>query len=107
MTPETRKLDDGSWVVDYGSKWFRLRPDGSIVARYGYTPPGQTIGRVKERAPTKVEIIAVKKWVKQAIEAARPCTCHPDDNPPVPCAKQYAYSDCLAISKALSSEVKS
>ncbi len=24
----------------------------------------------------------------------RPCTCHPDDNPPVPCAKKYALSEC-------------
>lgn len=23
-----------------------------------------------------------------------PCTCHPDDNPPVPCQKQYALSEC-------------
>jgi hypothetical protein len=25
-----------------------------------------------------------------------PCTCHPDDNPPVPCAQRYAYSECVA-----------
>ena len=24
----------------------------------------------------------------------RPCTCHPDDNPPIPCAKQYALAQC-------------
>jgi hypothetical protein len=24
-----------------------------------------------------------------------PCTCHPDDNPPVPCAQKYALSQCL------------
>ena len=24
----------------------------------------------------------------------RPCTCHPGDNPPVPCAKQYALTEC-------------
>lgn len=23
-----------------------------------------------------------------------PCTCHPDDNPPRPCPKKYALSDC-------------
>lgn len=27
---------------------------------------------------------------------ARPCTCHPDDNPPQPCAKQYALGECMA-----------
>ena len=24
----------------------------------------------------------------------RPCTCHPDDNPPVPCPKKYALDEC-------------
>lgn len=24
----------------------------------------------------------------------RPCTCHPNDNPPKPCAKKYALSEC-------------
>ncbi len=27
---------------------------------------------------------------------ARACTCHPDDNPPVPCAQKYALSECRA-----------
>ncbi len=26
----------------------------------------------------------------------RPCTCHPDDNPPVPCPGQYALGHCFA-----------
>lgn len=30
-----------------------------------------------------------------ADEVAKPCTCHPDDNPPVPCAQKYALTDCL------------
>jgi len=25
---------------------------------------------------------------------SRPCTCHPDDNPPVPCPKKYALDEC-------------
>ena len=25
----------------------------------------------------------------------RKCTCHPDDNPPIPCARKYALHDCL------------
>lgn len=24
----------------------------------------------------------------------RPCTCHPDDDPPVPCAEKYALTEC-------------
>lgn len=27
---------------------------------------------------------------------SRPCTCHPDDNPPVPCAQKYALNECRA-----------
>ena len=26
----------------------------------------------------------------------RPCTCHQDDNPPVPCTRQYALNECRA-----------
>lgn len=28
--------------------------------------------------------------------AVRPCTCHPDDNPPTPCPRRYALQDCRA-----------
>ncbi len=33
MKPEVRKLSAGAWVVDYGPKWFRVRPNGEIIAR--------------------------------------------------------------------------
>jgi hypothetical protein len=26
--------------------------------------------------------------------ASRPCTCHPDDNPPKPCPRKYALDEC-------------
>ena len=26
----------------------------------------------------------------------KPCTCHPDDNPPVPCPQKFALSECRA-----------
>jgi hypothetical protein len=31
---------------------------------------------------------------------ARPCTCHPGDNPPNPCAKRYALTECKAVAAA-------
>jgi hypothetical protein len=31
---------------------------------------------------------------KTMSDAKRICTCHPDDNPPVPCAEKYALSEC-------------
>lgn len=33
-------------------------------------------------------------------KAWRACTCHPDDNPPVPCARRYALADCLAAARS-------
>lgn len=30
---------------------------------------------------------------------ARPCTCHPDDNPPKPCPQRYALSECERASE--------
>lgn len=29
----------------------------------------------------------------------RPCTCHPDDNPPVPCPQKFALSECKAATQ--------
>ncbi len=37
-------------------------------------------------------------WANKALNILapqeRPCTCHPDDNPPVPCPKKYALIEC-------------
>lgn len=30
----------------------------------------------------------------------RACTCHPDDNPPVPCPQRFAFSDCVAAARS-------
>ena len=49
--------------------------------------------------PTKLQVRVKPDWVFMAIEKepgdSRPCTCHPDDNPPVPCAEKYAYTECV------------
>jgi len=34
------------------------------------------------------------------VDRDRPCTCHPDDNPPRPCPKRYAYSECVKAAEA-------
>lgn len=33
----------------------------------------------------------------QARTDNRACTCHPDDNPPVPCPRKYALTHCRAV----------
>lgn len=35
---------------------------------------------------------------REPVSDSRPCTCHPDDSPPVPCARKYALSECRAAS---------
>ena len=43
-----------------------------------------------------------KKILDQAFAALdnRPCTCHPDDNPPRPCPQKYALSECILAALA-------
>ena len=46
------------------------------------------------------EDLAWSAW-KAALAAPenRPCTCHPDDNPPQPCAQRYALTECKALAQ--------
>ncbi len=39
---------------------------------------------------------AARDVLMSSAHPKRPCTCHPDDNPPVPCVQQYALSECLS-----------
>ena len=34
----------------------------------------------------------------------RPCTCHPNDNPPAPCPRRYALSECREAALAAKGE---
>lgn len=36
----------------------------------------------------------------------RPCTCHPDDNPPRPCPRRYAYGECVKAADCESGDQK-
>jgi hypothetical protein len=53
--------------------------------------------------PDKAKAFAQTDFAKRVLAALQPasdgagvrtCTCHPDDNPPVPCAQKFAYSEC-------------
>ena len=33
--------------------------------------------------------------------APRPCTCHPDDNPPRPCPQKFALSECRRFARTI------
>lgn len=51
---------------------------------------------------TWAQLDAAHDALRAALAAgeARPCTCHPDDNPPQPCARRYALAECRAASEA-------
>ena len=34
------------------------------------------------------------------VNVSRQCACHPDDNPPSPCAEQYAIEECRKVAEA-------
>lgn len=36
----------------------------------------------------------------EPVVGRRPCTCHPDDNPPSPCAEMYALDECRKAAEA-------
>ena len=50
--------------------------------------------------------MAIASQPSSADVERRPCTCHPDDNPPVPCPRMYALQDCRRAA-ALAAEIES
>lgn len=52
------------------------------------------------------EAMAIASQPSSADVERRPCTCHPDDNPPVPCPRMYALQDCRRAA-ALAAEIES
>ena len=51
-----------------------------------------------DNAPSQPLAVPLSDQLGLAPERA--CTCHPDDNPPQPCAKQYALQECRVLDYA-------
>lgn len=50
-----------------------------------------------ERLGGAVPILAGIGQLREALNSSvveKPCTCHPDDNPPRPCPRKYALTEC-------------
>jgi hypothetical protein len=45
------------------------------------------------------EIKPARRRVTFSGVITRPCTCHPADNPPIPCQEQYAFEECMKMAK--------
>lgn len=47
------------------------------------------------------EFVGITKMQHLLHSKERPCTCHPDDNPPVPCPEKYALDECKKAAQAV------
>ncbi len=66
----------------------------SSVARVHRESEQIVAARWADARRARERVAALEAKLDEAV--GRPCTCHPDDNPPTPCARKYALSDCLA-----------
>lgn len=55
----------------------------------------RTVGFLKTREREHVNGFIAACEAADALDL-RTCTCHPDDNPPVPCPRKYALNECIA-----------
>lgn len=86
---------DSGKAVCHVSTTARIHGTGQSEPDLGRAEINKLVGRVGA--------IKVAKVLRDAERPAhgiveRPCTCHPDDSPPTPCAKQYALTECRAES---------
>ena len=74
-----------------------LREAASIVQEFARANPMHNY-RGEEQDPC-----GAHRWLEKyratVTKDARPCTCHPDDNPPKPCQQKYALSECQAAAE--------
>lgn len=84
--------------------WYELSGDWAVRRN------GKEIARTKDEqtaqaaAQADYEARILSALTTSPASSERPCTCHPDDNPPSPCAERYAYSECVAAASPASSD---
>lgn len=78
----------GSYAAD---RWLILNEDGT------------EFGAFSTQAARDEVLDALASRTQMA--DTRPCTCHPDDNPPVPCPRKYALSDCRQAARTETADV--
>lgn len=90
--------------------WFAWLPTllSEPVAPNHYLPRGgwTWLRWVERRRFYAAPWFVISHWDEFRLPGTRDCTCHPKDNPPWPCQKRYAYSECVAASRSLTSAVR-
>jgi hypothetical protein len=72
---------DGAVWIDTGPYAFKLAYDAG------------------DDGPEALEWYAARVRFALGAKPKRPCTCSPDDYPPIPCAEKYALSECKAAGR--------
>lgn len=91
--------------------WYFRFDDDAYVRVEAYRFPVYKSGFLKSDRPQDIERYAdglicegstyPPDWGQQFIgplDRPRPCTCNPDDSPPVPCPQKFALAECRAAS---------
>lgn len=76
------------------------RKHAAMFALNGLLANPAKVGRWDQYAAQAVEIADALLDALAAKGCRRPCTCHPEDCPPVPCPHEYALSECRAAALA-------
>jgi hypothetical protein len=97
------------WDGPYGTRKFSAAPHNGMKPHRSV--PLYTADQMRTYAadcvraalahPAPAATVKESLTVAPAEPAERPCTCHPDDNPPQPCAKRYALAECKAAHAAV------
>lgn len=77
----------------------RLNPDGcEVVNPDGSLNFAATLAAIMDDE-VRIQARASSADVSGVAVDARTCTCHPDDNPPRPCPRKFALSECRAAAR--------
>lgn len=109
-TPE--QITETGWYYRVeDDKYVRVESHRFPVMKSGFLP---SRNGVNERYVERWETGLICEWSTYPpdwgqqflgpLDRPRACTCHPDDNPPVPCAQKFALTECRAASAYRSSE---
>lgn len=82
------KINLTSSRVEGGLRVWRIAEVGAEAKADASRRPGAQTGR---------EVVHDLPEGGKPSPDARDCTCHPDDNPPKPCAQQFALTECRAV----------
>jgi hypothetical protein len=71
-----------------------------MITGYDHEEAAQARFEAEVEAEWLADLDAKNEAHTAAVERPKPYTCHPDDDPPAPCPRRYALSECRAPDQA-------